>query len=149
MNMRTHTHEEVFAASPEEVFALLHKPSAIRQWWGAARAIVLPRAGGFWCATWGASEDTPDYITWATIKSFDPPRLLVLGDYQYYAHAGPAPATADFAVTFLVRPHPDGASLRVTQAGFPAGEEGDAFLEACVAGWKQTFEGIRTYLNIR
>src|SRR5262245_61935378 len=80
---RKHTHEEVLPAPPERVFALLHTPSAIRSWWGAARAIVLPQEGGIWAAAWGAEEDAPDYVTTATLLVFDPPRRIVFGDYRY------------------------------------------------------------------
>jgi hypothetical protein len=40
---------------------LLVTPSAIRAWWGAARAIVLAQENGAWAAAWGADEDRPDY----------------------------------------------------------------------------------------
>jgi uncharacterized protein YndB with AHSA1/START domain len=60
MPTRKHTHEELFPATPVLLFALLHTPSAIRGWWGAARAIVIPKEGGIWCATWGADEDAPE-----------------------------------------------------------------------------------------
>lgn len=147
MKTRSHIHEEVFSASPEQVFALLHKPSAIRQWWGVSRAIVLPQPGGFWSAAWGESEDEPDYITSATIAVFDPPHRLVLTNYQYYARSGSLPFKANFHVEFLVSPHKDGASLRVTQDGFPATADGESFLEGCIVGWRNTFIGIRAYLG--
>jgi uncharacterized protein YndB with AHSA1/START domain/catechol 2,3-dioxygenase-like lactoylglutathione lyase family enzyme len=146
MTTRTHVHEEVFPAVPEAVFALLHTPSAIRAWWGAHRAIVLPQPGGVWAATWGASEDDPDYVTVARIAAFDPPRRLVLGDYRYRARSGPLPFDADFVTTFEVEPVPDGAVLRVSQAGFPAAAAADDFYAACQRGWRDTFAGIRRYL---
>ena len=75
MRTRKHVHEEVFPASPERLFALLHTPSAIRHWWNVAHAVVLPERGGFWAAAWGEAEDEPDYITVATIRDFEPPRV--------------------------------------------------------------------------
>ena len=148
MKTQAHIHEEVFSSSPEEVFALLHTPSAIRKWWSAAQAIVVPEVGGIWCATWGGSEDEPDYVGSATIEVFDPPRRLVLTEYEYFARSGPLPFEADFKVEFLVEPHPDGSSLKVVQDGFPISEEGNSFLEACVTGWTNTFAGIRSYLEL-
>lgn len=147
MKTRAHVHEEVFSASPEKMFDLLLKPSAIRQWWSASRAIVLHESGGFWCAAWGESEDEPDYVTSATIEVFEPPRRLVLSNYQYYARSGALPFDADFSVEFLISPHLDGVSLRVTQDGFPESDEGQSFLEGCVVGWRNTFMGIRKYLG--
>ena len=146
MSIRRHVHEELLPAAPERLFALLHTPSAIRAWWGAAQVIVLPERGGIWAATWGGSEDDPDYVTAATIGAFEPPRRLVLTDYRYRARSGPLPFEAAFVTEFLVTPHAEGAVLRVTQDGFPAGPEADAFYAACGTGWRDTFSGIRRYL---
>jgi uncharacterized protein YndB with AHSA1/START domain len=149
MNTRAHVHEETFSASPETVFALLHTPSAIRAWWGVARAVVLPEPGGVWAAAWGDAEDDPDYVTVATVRVFDPPRRMVLADYRYRAKSGPLPFQADFVTTFEVSPHPLGALLRVSQDGFPCSPEGDSFYAACAQGWRDTFGGIRAYLTAR
>lgn len=144
---RAHVHEERFAASPERLFAILHEPSAIRAWWSAARAVVLPEAGGTWSAAWGTDEDDPDYATAATIARFEPPRRMVLVDYRYRAKAGPLPFEAEFETEFLVTPDGDGARLRVTQAGFPAAASADEFYAACGQGWCDTFAGIRRWLE--
>jgi uncharacterized protein YndB with AHSA1/START domain len=143
---RSHTHEEVFAATPERLFALLHTPSAIREWWGAARVIVFPEADGVWVAAWG-DEDQPDYITAARIRVFDPPRRLVLDDYRYVAKSGPLPFEAEFVTEFTVELHPQGALLRAVQDGFPCESVADEFYAACERGWKETFAGIRKYLT--
>jgi hypothetical protein len=47
---------------------------------------------------------------------------------------------------FVVVPHAEGAVLRVTQDGFPAGCEAASFHSACEKGWRDTFAGIRRYL---
>lgn len=146
METKTHVHEEIFDASVGRVFALLHTPSAIRQWWSAARAIVVPEPGGLWAAAWGSDEDAPEYITSATMAVFDPPRRLVLSDYHYAARSGPLPFDADFVTEFVVEPHADGVLLRVSQAGFPCTTEGERFYHACDQGWRETFAGIRLFL---
>jgi len=146
MPTRQHVHEEVFPAPVERVFALLHTPSAIRAWWGAARAIVIAREGGLWSAAWGADEDAPDYITTATLRVFDPPRRLAFADYRYFAKTGPLPFRAEFVTEFTVTPHGEGAVLRVVQDGFPCDSAADEFYAACERGWKETFAGIRRFL---
>jgi uncharacterized protein YndB with AHSA1/START domain len=50
MNTRKHVHEELLPADAARLFALLHTPSAIRGWWGAARAVVMAQEGGMWAA---------------------------------------------------------------------------------------------------
>lgn len=146
MTTRAHAHEEPFPVAPAVLFGILYTPSAIRGWWSAASAIVVPRAGGLWAATWGREEDAPDYVTSARMSVFDPPRRMVLSDYSYHAKDGPLPFEADFTTEFLVSEHADGAQLRVTQSGFPSTPAADAFLKACETGWRDTFAGIRRFL---
>ena len=147
MATRKHEHEEVFATTPENLFALLYTPSAIRQWWSADRAIVLPQVGGLWAAAWGADEDNPDYLTIATIAVFEPCSRLFLKDYQYYSKDGELPFEANFTNEFIVTPNAEGAALKVIQDGFPEGPEGDEFLVGCETGWSDTFMGIRRFLE--
>jgi uncharacterized protein YndB with AHSA1/START domain len=147
MTTRCHTHEVVLPVRPEEAFRLLHTPSAIRGWWGVARAVVMPEEGGAWVAAWGAAEDDPDYITAATIRDFDPPRRLVLADYRYYAKTGPLPFRADFVVEFTVEPHAQGSRLRVRNDGFPTEAIADEFYAGCVRGWHDTFESLRKFVS--
>ena len=147
MSQRKHVHEETFPVSCERLFRILHTPSAIRAWWGAASAIVLPEEGGTWTAAWGEEEDAPHYVTSARMSVFDPPRRIVFTDYRYVAKDGPLPFDAEFVTEFLVRASEGGATLRVIQDGFPEGPEADEFYEGCRVGWVQTFEGIRDFLG--
>jgi len=146
MTTRRYLHEETFPTPPERLFALLHTPSAIREWWSASRAIVVAERGGVWAATWGDGEDDPDYVTAATIRTFEPPRRMVLADYRYRAKSGPLPFEADLMTEFIVSSHPEGSTLRVIQDGFPAGPEADEFYAGCEQGWRETFAGIRRYV---
>ena len=147
METRSIERSETFPASPAELFGLLITPSAIREWWSAARAIVLHETGGLWAATWGDDEDAPEYMTIATIQTYDPPKRLVLGDYRYRSKDGPLPFDADFVITFEVDAAPEGARLTVRQEGFPGDERADDFLAGCEQGWHDTFAGIRRNLS--
>src|SRR5688572_27634960 len=119
MTTRCHVHHIELNAPPERVFAILHTPSAVRGWWGAARAVILPREGGIWAAAWGDSEDDPDYMSIFRLRTFDPPRRLVFADGVYHAKSGPLPFEADFVTEFSVEPRLSGCLLRVKQDGFP------------------------------
>ena len=144
MATRDHTAEIELAAPCERVFAALVTPSAIRDWWAAARAIVVPREGGVWAAAWGGDEDAPEYVTTAVIRDYRPPRRLVLADYDYVATGGPMPFAARFSTSFQIEPTANGARLRVTQAGFPADPSADEFYAACETGWRDTLEGLKS-----
>jgi uncharacterized protein YndB with AHSA1/START domain len=150
MAARSHTHYIDLPESPEIVFALLHTPSAIRQWWSAAHAIVLPQTDGLWVAVWGADEDRPDYVSAFRIRTFDPPRRLVLSDSRYISKDGPLPFQADFVVEFTVQPRLGGGSrLQVVHDGFPTDSVADSFFAGCETGWRNTFAGIERYLAER
>ncbi len=94
--------------------------------------------------------DGPDYISTATLVEFDPPKRLTMKCGKYYAKSGSLPFEfAEDAVTiFTVEPEGNGCILRVEQTGFPCDPVADEFYAACETGWKNTFEGIRQYLNL-
>ncbi len=148
METRSHIHEESFNATPERVFGILITPSAIRGWWGASRAIVVPKLGGAWAAAWG-DEDDPDYVSTATLVEYDPPRRLAIKFGDYYAKTGSLPFEfANDAVTiFTIEPIGNASLFRVEQTGFPADPIADDFYAACETGWKNTFAGIRGFLE--
>lgn len=145
---RAHTREEEFNATTQDLFEVLTTPSAIRGWWGASSVLILPEVGGHWAARWG-EEDAPDYLTIARIRAWEPGERLVLGDYQYRAKEGGLPFEADFETEFALTPTERGTMLRVTQRGFPAGPEANDYYAACEKGWRDTFAGIRMYLEER
>lgn len=147
METRKHIHEEEFPAPAEELFALLYTPTAIRGWWRAASAIVIPRKDGIWAAAWGEDPDAPDYVSAFTIAEFDPPQKILLTDARYLAKAGQPPFVAKMTTEFTVTASPGGSILRVVQDGFPTDPIADEFYLACETGWKNTFAGIRKYLS--
>jgi uncharacterized protein YndB with AHSA1/START domain len=147
--MRSHTHQIELNDSAENVFSYLHTPSAIRGRWGADRAIVVPRQGGTWMAARGDEEDSPDYITAAVIRVFDPPKRLIMGEFNYFAKSRSLPFEASLSVEFDVESTSTGCLLRVIQTGFPDDPTADDFYKGCEVGWKNTFDGIRGYLNSR
>lgn len=147
METRSHIHQQSFEISPDAIFASLITPSAIREWWGASRAIVMPKEGGVWTAAWG-DEDDPDYVSTATLVEFEPPRRLAMKYGKYYAKSGPLPFefAEDALTTFTIEQVEGGSILRVEQTGFPVDHIADDFYAACDTGWKNTFEGIRKYV---
>lgn len=147
MSTRKVVHEQRFDCSQHELFGLLLRPSAIRDWWSASRVIVLPEVGGTWAATWGENEDEPDYVTVAQIRELAAPSRMVLADYRYASKEGGLPFEADFVTSFEVEAVDGGASLRVTQDGFPADASADAFYAGCQEGWRNTFAGIERHLK--
>ena len=147
MATRRHVQEEFFSVPCDRVFKALVTPSAIRRWWGASKAIVLPQAGGTWVASWGENENDPDYISSFKILEFEPPTRMMLGEGKYFSRDGQPPFEMDKMTTLFVVEErgPGMCALRITQDGFPSEKVADDFYEACVIGWNNTFEGIRKY----
>jgi RimJ/RimL family protein N-acetyltransferase/uncharacterized protein YndB with AHSA1/START domain len=133
--------------SVERGFDLLVRPSAIRAWWQAERAIVLPGEGGLWCAAWGDDEDQPDYSTAARLRVFEPPLRLVLDRYEYRSRFGPMPFEAELEVEFRLRPEGGGCVLSVAQRGFPADPIADAWYTGCEQGWQDTLAGVLRHVS--
>jgi hypothetical protein len=135
------------ACKPQRLFEALVSPTDICMWWSARSAIVLPRRNGFWAATWGKDENDPDYITFARLSTFDPPRTLVMSQFEYLAKGlAPLPFAGSLSTKFEIQDSGDSASLlSVTQSGFPDGPEADEFYRGCCQGWSTTLQSIRDY----
>ena len=80
-------------ASCERVFDSLITPSAIRVWWSARQAIVIPQVDGWWMATWGEDEDAPDYICGYRLAVLDRPSAIVFADPKYVDRKGQRPSS--------------------------------------------------------
>jgi uncharacterized protein YndB with AHSA1/START domain len=133
------------ACAPERLFQTLHTPTEICLWWNARTAVVAPRPLGLWVAAWGKDEDQPDYITKARLKVFDPPRRLVLGEFEYWASGESLPFAHLLETEFCIEPANSGARLTVTQTGFPDDPTADEFYAGCCRGWKVTLDAIRDF----
>jgi uncharacterized protein YndB with AHSA1/START domain len=93
MTTRKHVHEGIFDADPETVFALLHTPSAIRQWWGASHVIVNPKPGGVWVGLWIV---LPTSFMW-DVSVGGPTRSRALGGiYRQSTEHGPPKLKASY-----------------------------------------------------
>jgi len=82
------------------------------------------------------------------MSGFDPPKRIVFSDFEYFARSGPLPFAANLTSDFTVDPiEPGKTSLRVVQDGFPTDSAADEFYAGCEVGWRETFAGIRRYLE--
>lgn len=146
---RSHHFVRTFQYSAEKVFLALITPSQIRRWWSASQAIVIPRVGGVWVATWGEDVDHPEFISSAIIKEFVPGEKLVLGDYQYVSPDGGLPFEADFETMFKLAEVGEGIELTVDQVGFPGDSIADEYYVGCEQGWKNTLDALEKFLRIQ
>lgn len=123
---------------------ILHTPSAIRRWWKASRAIVLPGEGGVWAAAWGPEEDDPDYVMTFVIRAA---AETAVGGRQVLRQSGPTAVQGRNDYGLSRRIGRARGVLRVIQDGLPAEAVADEFFGACDTGSKDTFQSIREYLS--
>jgi len=138
--------EEPFGVTPERMFEVLTSPTAIRSWWGATSVVIDPRKGGSWVTATGDEHKKAEWVNSFSIKEYDPPNRMLLGAGKYFA-GNNWPIETNMTTEFLVQPQPTGCILTIIQELSPADPLLDDFFEACVAGWQNSFEGIRNYLH--
>lgn len=131
-----------------DVFNSLITPSRINEWWKSSTAIVNPKKGGIWMASWGEDIDAPDYVTSAVLSEFDPGQRLVMSDYDYLSKSGPLPFEAEFETSFLISELSESETeLKVIQTGFPDEKTADGFYAGCLQGWEDTLANLKIHLQ--
>jgi uncharacterized protein YndB with AHSA1/START domain len=143
---RRQTIEEPFGVPPERMFEVLTTPIAIRSWWGATSVVIDARKGGTFVAATSDGESSGEFINSFQILEFEPPSRILLGGGKYYAGAN-WPIRTDMTTELLIEPHPAGCNLQIIVELAPADPLLDDFFDACVAGWQNSFEGIRNYIH--
>lgn len=144
---RSHEHSVELNAGVEKVFDSLISPAAICKWWQASSAIVIPKTGGIWAGTWGDTED-PDFITVFRMTKFERPKMIVFDEAEYIAKSGPPPFELKTVTKFEIDPVSENSCvLKVIQTGFPGESFADEFYAACETGWKNTFDGMKSYID--
>ncbi len=139
--------QEPFNVSAEKMFEALITPKAIREWWGASRAIVDPKVGGSWVATYGEEDGSSEFINTFKLTEFDPPRRMVLGDGVLMSKEKGSPLVMGTTTEFVVVSIPEGCSLTIVHTGTPIDPESEDFYESSLLGWQNTFEGLRRYFH--
>jgi uncharacterized protein YndB with AHSA1/START domain len=138
--------EEPFGISQERMFEVLTTPSIVRDWWGATTVIIDPRKGGTWVAASGDGESKSEFVNSFEILEFDPPKRILLGGGKYFAGTN-WPIRTNMTTDLIIDSVPAGCLLRILLELNPADPLLDDYFDACVAGWQNSFEGIRNYLH--
>lgn len=132
--------------APEDIFKALINPSAIKAWWQAQTAIVVPAVNGIYAASWGEDIDDADYITVSTITEITSNSSLSLEYVSYYAKEEQLPFDAKMNVLFTIRPMTETETmLIVKQTGIPDDPIADDYFDGCTKGWTQVLSNIKAY----
>lgn len=146
MEKRRHELEEPFGIKPEQMFDILTTPSAIRSWWGATTVVIDPRQGGSWVTATSDGESNAEYVNSFEILEFEPPKRMLLGNGKYFT-GNNWPIRTNITTELIVEEQPAGCMFRIVIELVPDDPLLGDFFDACVAGWQNSFEGIRNYLH--
>jgi uncharacterized protein YndB with AHSA1/START domain len=146
MNKRREELAEPFAVPAERMFDVLVTPSAVRSWFGASTAIIDAHEGGSWVTAWGDGENNSEFVTSFKILKFDSPKRILLGHGKLRTE-DKWPIATNITTDLIIEPNATGCILRIIQELAPPDPLLDDYFDACVAGWQNSFEGIRNYLH--
>jgi uncharacterized protein YndB with AHSA1/START domain len=147
MQTRQIEDEILIQTNAASAFEALIKPSMIKKWWLASSAIVIPEKDGLYALSWGDDPDEPDYVTYATIKEYIPPKKLTLLYQSYRSSNKRLPFEADFEVQFNIAATESHCTLTVKQTGFPIDKLADDYYNGCIQGWNDTLKWIKLTLE--
>jgi uncharacterized protein YndB with AHSA1/START domain len=131
----------------EDLFDALITPSAIKKWWNASHAIVIPAVNGIYTVSWGSNIDSPDYVSSAEILEFQPPSFLRLGNYRYATKGELEAVNPETITEFIIKNESGKTTLKVTQSGFPDDRSAVDFYAACTKGWEDTLHSIQQVME--
>jgi hypothetical protein len=77
---------------------------------------------------------------------YDPPKRMLLGSGKLFSE-NKWPIATNMTTELIVEPQAGGCLLRIIQELTPHDELLDDYFDACVAGWQNSFEGMRSYLH--
>lgn len=148
VHYRAQIREESFGLSPEEMFDILLKPSAIKTWWGPTSVTMVPEVDGILTAVWG-NEDEPERHIQANILELKKPERLVLKFVKNssYGKNIPFDFADDAVIIFQVKQNGNECTLRVEQTGFPCVTKADQLFLECGDEWRATFDSIRKFIS--
>ena len=146
METRRELLEEPFAVTPERMFEILTTPSAIRAWWGATSVVIDAKQGGSWVTSSGENDKDAEFVNSFEILQFDRPNRMLLGRGKFFT-GNNWPIQTNMTTELIVDRQPAGCILRIVQELSPAEPLLDDYFDACLAGWQNSFEGIRNYIH--
>ncbi|QCK14863.1 SRPBCC family protein [Mangrovivirga cuniculi] len=137
----------LIAEKRSSVFKTLLTPSDIIKWWEADYAMIQPQREGYYIVSWGKDIDNPEYTSVAEIKDFIINESFKLENYKYSADGSMPDFSRGFTVVFKLYDHDNHTLLTVEHHGFPENEKGNEFYNACVKGWNDTLNNIKSYIE--
>jgi hypothetical protein len=110
--------------------------SAMEAWWDAHSALVEPRVGGVWAATWEQNK----YVATGRISMLEPNKLRI-SDYLYFNFQRGifGPMTLTISVS--------GDEVTILQEGYRDSPEWNWYFEAVSQAWPRVTPVLKRYLE--
>ena len=146
--MRQVTVSRPIAVPPARALQAFTDEQMLRDWWGVEQCLIDPRPGGLYTLLWGVSEQGIRFVSTGVIKTFQPGRLLEVGDYLYLN--AERPPLGPLTLRVLAEPAANNTcTLSIDQGPYPEGrgEHWDWYFDAVHSAWPLVIERIKEYLE--
>ena len=133
-------------AKPDKILQAFLRQEHLHAWWGVARSLIEPKAGGLYTLAWEISEQGIKYISSGIIAELIPFEYLMIRNFVYINYEkqilGPMELEID-----LIKIDEKTTKVGVVQSGYQYGSDWDWYYNSVVQAWPQTLELLAEYLT--
>lgn len=132
--------------TPGKVLEAFLRHEHLKAWWGVARSLVEPKAGGLYTLAWDVSPNGMKYISSGIISELIPAEYLMIKNYVYLNPEkqilGPMELEVDLLAT-----EQNTTKVGVVQSGYQYGSDWDWYYNTVLEAWPATLELLKNYLE--
>ncbi len=147
----TFEHSVVITAAPGTVLSAFFDPDALQQWWDTVRSVTTPRPLGIYAVEWRSTPfsdqmlGTLGGVFYGTVVEFHPKKEFFLAD-AYWLPPQSEPF-GPMALEVSCRVEGPATRVRIRQSGSEEGERWDRYYALISAGWKDSLDSLKGYLE--
>lgn len=144
--MRSVHAEASIASDPNEIIRAFMEQPHLQGWWGVARSLVEPKAGGIYTLAWEISDTGIKYISSGTIEKIVPHECLRIHKMVYLNPGREILGPMELEVQ-VARTDESHTRVDVVQSGYQYGGDWDWYHDAVVQAWPFALNLLKKYLE--
>ena len=118
----------------------------LKSWWGVARSLVEPRAGGLYTLAWDISENGIKYVCSGIISELIPAEYLMIKNFVYLNPDKQILGPMELEIDLLVTDEKT-TKIGVVQSGYQYGTDWDWYYNVVKEAWPVVTTKIKHYLE--
>lgn len=144
-------HSVVITAAPGTVLSAFFDPEALSDWWGTVRSVTTPRPLGVYAIEWRSTPfsdqmlGTLGGVFYGTVMDFRPKREFFLAN-AYWLPPQSEPF-GPMALEVSCRVEGPATRVQVRQSGSDEGVRWQRYYSLISAGWTDSLDSLKTYLE--